>query len=352
MTKENPAKYVINSDLLDIDSRRFHIFNLLDLYLRGEDFSNSDIAKWGRRTLKRKAWFYGCELVKEKDQEKCIQMRQKEIIAIYESIKKNGYTGTTISIYFDKKTGQVHTYDGYHRLSILKHLGLSADCNCVVSYHHPTRADMRGDFPLAATLLELNKGKYLYEPIDDLRVKNWTVWRPDSEKRLDVFKKHLVPGTVLDVGCSSGFFSRKLAQAGFVVTSLEINRTRLAVARYLSIIKNLKIRHIFDKWQNLEEHFDNILLLSVLHHDFLGSGVDKTFENLRKLSQLCKVLVVEVPLSSASISWLKKGIVNNWSFTLTGLSGLLELWTHKKIKSVEFVHAARPIFTLINKEKK
>lgn len=341
MSKENPERYVINSNLLDVDYRKKHIFDLLDRYVRGEPIENSEVAQWGRRTVQRGSWFYGCT---KHGMENCIQLRQKMILELYENIKTNGYNGSTISIYFDKTTGQVHTYDGFHRVSIMEYLNIDADCNCTVSYHHPTRPDMRGDFPLEDRLRELNSGQYLYEPCEDPRVKNWPVWRPDTPMRLTIIKKHLVPGSVLDVGCSCGWISRQLARANYTVTSLESNPKRLAVARYLSITQNLpSITNLQGKWQNIDGSYDNILMLSVLHHDFLAEGTEKTFQNLKRLQGRCKHLITEVPLTAESVAWLPKEKRDAWKFTLTDLSQKIEVSTGLSMVHMTYVHPARPI---------
>ena len=110
-----------------------------------------------------------------------------------------------------------------------------------MSHHHPD-PNQRGDFPLTETLEKLNSGRNLYQPIYDARVGDWNVWRPDSQMRLNILMDGaLVPGSVADVGCDTGFISRALARAGHKVTALEGNLKRLAVTRYLATIKNVEM---------------------------------------------------------------------------------------------------------------
>ena len=309
------------------------ITKTLDLYLQGEDLRESPLVQWGHKVVGRGDWWYGCEGLVGTELEACILSRQRDVIKLYHSLKEKGYDGSPISIYFEKDTGQVCTYDGFHRLSIMKYLGLEADMNCVVSHHHPD-PNQRGDFPLAETLEEINSGKNLYQPLHDPRVEGWNTWRPDSKTRFKfLLDGALVPGTVCDVGCSTGFFSRGLTRAGFKVTGLEPSKKRIAVARYLAIIKNVEMGFIEGYWQHelRGRKFDNIIFLSVLHHDILANGTEQLKENLGILRGNCKRLVVEMPIASAGVKWLDKDRKDTWAFTPVGLVYFLEEATGMKL---------------------
>jgi len=341
--------YVISSTRLDVDYRKAHIFDLLDSYTQGRDIKDSKVAEWGRKTLKAGKWWYGVEKLPQEQWEPGIQERQKKIIALYEHIRENGYNGSEISIYFDKTTGQVHTYDGYHRLSIIDYLGVEANCNCVVSHHHPTRADMRGDFPLTKRLQELNKGEVLYQPLEDPRVDGWRLWRPDSQQRLKIVTNSLIASTVLDVGCETGWFSRELARRGYQVTGLDSNPKRLAISRYLSIIRNVNVELQEGKWHlDLQDKtFDNILMLSVLHHDILECGIKQTFRRLKALRGKCNRLIVEMPLTSKTVKWLPSNKKDLWSFTLHQFIMWLREATKLEFLGLEYAQLKdRPIITM------
>lgn len=340
--------YVISSKLLPTDYREEMITKTLDLYRDGDLLDNSPLIEWGRRVVARGDWWYGCEGKDGQDLEGCLLRRQKQVIELYHSLSDRGYTGSPISIFFEKDTGQVQTYDGFHRLSIMKYLGIEADMNCVVSHHHPD-PNQRGDFPLAEALAKIHSGHNLYQPVEDPRVEGWTLWRPDSYARLALVKELLVPGTVVDVGCDTGFFSRGLAREGYQVTSLDHSPQRLAVARYLATISNLEINYILGPWHHELNgpHFDNVVMLSLLHHDFLARGVDPTFKNLEILRGRCKRIIIELPIRSKQVSWLPEDKKDAWDFKLEELVMRLEAALDLLcIQAMPGTHPARPFMVL------
>jgi len=325
--------YQISSQLLPTDFRERMIIDTLEQYLRGDDMKKSPLTEWGHRVVERGDWWYGCEGKTGDELEDAIQRRQREVIELYHSLEDKGYDGSPISIYVDREIGKVNTYDGFHRLSIMKFLGLEAMMNCVISYNHPTDPNQRGDFHLAGTLAEINSGNNLYQPLDDLRVEGWHVWRHDSQDRLSfLLDDTLVSGTVCDVGCSTGFFSRGLTRAGFKVTGLEHSQKRIAVARYVATIKNIEMDFIKGCWQHelRGRKFDNIISLSVFHHDILAHGLKQLQEDLEVLRGSCKRLVVEMPLASAGVKWLSEDKKGLWSLTFDELVCLLEEATDMK----------------------
>ncbi len=313
------------------------------LYLQGEDLTESPLMKWGRQAISEGQWWYGCEKKTGEEREQAIQARVLKVIDLYHSLKKQGYLGTPISVFFDD-TGQIQLYDGFHRVSLMAMLDMDPVLNVVISYHDedPKR---RGDFPLVDALKELNGPSknpawegYLYQPIDDPRLTNFHVWRGDSQRRLNHIRPHIytersyhITGeTVLDIGCSEGFFSRALAAEGFRVTSLDNHKKRIAVARYLSIINNLRIEHITGSWESEVQGrtWDTILMLSVLHHHLLHKDRETVSGYLNQLRGCCRRLIVETPLTSKDVSWIDKP--NAFKFTVEGLGDYLEETTGMK----------------------
>ena len=339
--------YKILNTLIPLGQREKMFMATLDMLMKGQDLNKSPLAEWGRAALKAGRWWYGCE--KAADKEKCIQQRMATFIAVYHSIDEKGYDGSIISIFFDGD-GQVHVYDGNHRLVIMKYLKMRVKVNCVISTRdkNPTR---RGDFPLVKTIIKLNKGKNLYQPCDDPRLKGFGVWRHDSAQRLNYVLKHWVGKTVLDIGCAEGYFSRELAKKGSVVTALDTDKRRIAVTRYLATLGNLRLRYHVGSWQkyltNLKKgvRFDNILFLSVFHHDLIRMKPAKAFEALQLFRGRAKRMFVECPLKSSEVKWLSAEKRNLWNFSEESFKNKLEKNTGMKVKDTWY--GIRPIYLLV-----
>jgi len=314
------------------------ITDTLNLYEEDEDISDSPLIQWGRRTLEQGAWWHGVEKASSEKREMALQKRQRRVINLYLDIKNNGYNDSVISIFFDDD-GNIKTYDGFHRLSIMKYLGMEVMLNCKVS----TR---KTDFPLVETLVELNSGKNLYQPCDDKRLKDFHVWRPDSHRRLSHAVENFVGETVLDIGTSEGFFARELAKLGYKVTALDYSRKRLSVTRYLATINNLELNYYFGRWQDyiVDKSFDNVLYLSVFHHDVLAHGVDEAFKQLELFRGKTKRFLFEGPTSSKNISWTPNDKKNLYDFTEKEFGDKLE--ESMEMFITKTIHGKRPIFVL------
>lgn len=336
------GRYRINSKFLPTGVVEKTLFETLNMYHRHEDLSNSPLVQWGRRTISQGAWWYGCEKKPSKEWETCILQRQERFLQLYLDIKNNGYNDSIISIYFDDD-GSIRTYDGFHRLCIMKYLGMEEILNCHISKR-------KSDFPLVEALIEINSGRNLYQPCDDERLKGFHVWRPDSHKRLNFVWPNLTGKTVLDIGCSAGFFSRELAKQGYQVTALDTSKKRLAVARYLSTINNLKIDYHQGRWQDYiaDKTFDNVLYLSVFHHDILALGpafgVGEAFKQLERFRGRVKRIFFESPTASRKIAWTPKNKKNLYNFTEEEFKAKIEDATDMTV--IETWHGIRPIFLL------
>ena len=339
--------YKIMNTLLPLGQTDKMFMNTLDMLMKKQDLNKSPLADWGREVLKAGRWWYGCE--KAKDKEACIKQRITKFIELYHSINEKGYNGSEISIFFDEE-GQVHVYDGNHRLAIMKYLKMRTEVNCVISTRDPNPA-RRGDFPLANAIIKLNKGKRLYQPCDDPRLKDFKEWRHDSADRLSYILKHRVGKTVLDIGCAEGYFSMELAKKDSVVTALDTDKRRIAVARYLATINNLRLRYHIGSWQDYLQElkkgvcFDNILFLSVFHHDMLKLRPTKAFISLQLFRGRAKRLFVECPLKSSEIKWLSAEKKKMWNISEESFKNKLEENTGMKVKDTWY--GIRPMFLLV-----
>jgi len=310
----------------------------INAYEAEEDISDSPLIQWGRRTLKQGAWWHGVEKVSLEKREEALQRRQRRVIDLYLDIKNNGYNGSTIFIFFDED-GNVKTYDGFHRLSIMKYLGMEVMVNCEIS-------SRKTDFPLVKELIDMNSGKNLYQPCDDDRLHAFNVWRSDSPKRLNFALDNLAEGTVLDIGCNEGYFSREMTKKGYRVTALDYSRKRIAVTRYLSTINNLEMDYYRGRWQDYvaDKNFDNILYLSVFHHDVITHGINEAFKQLEQFRGKTKRLFFESPTSSKKIGWAKETEMSQYSFTEKEFAEKIEVATDMFVTDVW--HGIRPIFLL------
>jgi FkbM family methyltransferase len=273
------------------------------------------------------------------DYESAIQKRQKDVFGLYESIKKNGYNESEFLGFWDED-GFLHIYDGHHRLSILRYLGLDVDVNVEDEWaglgpdaYSPSES---AGFPLRDRL-RLESGRVrVYQPIDDPRVSDIPIERQDSEARLAWIKERLAPGSVLDIGCSEGFFSRAFLKDGRRVVSVDIDKNLVAVSRYLSTRENLAGDFRVGKWQdNIADGFDNIIYLSVLHNEVNAVGEHAAFEGLKLLRGKCKRLFVEIPSVQMQPDWA--GVFSPGK-VIPRLESLLEM------KVVDTMDGWRPIY--------
>ncbi|MBA7489849.1 hypothetical protein ES702_00383 [subsurface metagenome] len=342
----------------------------LGMYDAGKSIKNSPYVKWGRETLEAERWWYDCQKVKPEDRERCIQARQKRVIELYHSLKKYGHLSYTkvrkkvrhpsgrskyhspITVYFNRD-GEIQTYDGFHRLCIMKYLKIKTKVEVVISKHDPN-PKRKGDFPLVRTLMKLNSGKYLYQPCNDPRLKDFKVWRKDSPQRANYVLRRLKGKTALDIGCCEGYFCRKLAANGYKVTALDNNRKRLAVTRYLSTIKNWKMKYYLGSWSKYlkgDVYFDNILFLSTFHHNILSVGVEEAFKLLRRFRGKAGRVFFEMPLSAKHVKWLKKEKQRkSFHFTEAQFKARIEKEMNMKVKHIwrrPSVH--RTLFLLVKK---
>jgi FkbM family methyltransferase len=317
------------------DSHRKALIETLQMYDRGEELSDSPLIK-SRISLLHQDSLGGSTVFD----------RQEKFIALYESIKES-WNDSSFQCWFDND-GQITLWDGFHRIAILEHLNLNPDLDVRLDWKW-IDGSTGNDFPLVDVLKkEPPSGECLYQPIDDPRVKGWYVDRPDSAQRLEYVLNNLTGETVLDIGCSGGFFTRELAKRGYAVTAIDNRPRLLAVNRYLCTIQNLEVDFRLGDWQKIVNDlppFDNVLFLSVIHNDMKQIGMGKGLQKLWAFRDKAKRLFFEVPNNDNERQWNKEGYPN-WDFHK--LSNLQAIEKITGLDVVEEYSGSRSIFTFSN----
>lgn len=339
--------YSINSNFLSVPWFDKLVAETLDMYLRGEDISRSPLTETGRIAARKGKWhFTFFDLKTEEEREQNFRKREAALIELYHNIKRDGYNGSIIAVWFDRD-GQIHLYDGFHRLAVMKYLGIEANVNCETIW---LCKDF--DFPLRNVLVGLPRlGKCTYLPVKDPRVSDFPVDRSDSPHRLEYILRNAVGDTFLDIGCSEGYFSLELAKKGYRVSATDSDRGKAAVTRYLSILNNMDIDVRWGIGEDLAEEsaepYDNILYMSVFHDCVLEHGTALAFHRLRKLRGKAKRLFFEVPQAPEEWQWKNVGGPPLYNFKDEFRK---EIEDALDMDIIDTYHGFRPIYLLASRK--
>ena len=132
----------------------------------------------------------------------------------------------------------------------------------------------------------------------------------DRSKSADIVFKHLVKDkSVLDIGCKYGYFCHEaILRGASLVNGVEISKTNVEIAKRIVNLWGRDIEIIEGDFleTDINEKYDVVLLLNVLHH--LISPVDI----LKKVSKCANELaIIEFPTildDHTGLSAIKKGI--------------------------------------------
>jgi SAM-dependent methyltransferase len=148
-----------------------------------------------------------------------------------------------------------------------------------------------------------------YHPLPDF-AGNWVGGKRNSNARLDMIEKNVDfnDKTVLDLGCSGGFFSFSLAKKAKSITAIDANQDMINRNREIADrlgCKNIEFRYSHINPESLKElpKYDVVLFLSVFHHIIASSdtyewndesGVESAQEVLDTVSKLGSVYIFEM----------------------------------------------------------
>lgn len=161
--------------------------------------------------------------------------------------------------------------------------------------------------------------------------------RSDCQKRLEVIDGHIQNGSLLDVGCSEGFYSFGLC--GKCSPILAIDRESHLIKTCKSIQQNHTIASIID-FENIglddileeDDFWDSCLYLSVHHHIIEQFGCETARLMLKKLSEKCHTMFFDMgqknehnctmhkwwqllPPNTDQEAWLQEYLENNTVYT-------------------------------------
>ena len=217
-----------------------------------------------------------------------ILQRTQEFIDLYLKIKKNGWKESPPIWGNINEDGTLRIKGGYHRLSILNHLGYKK-INVDLNFH----SNFKKFFDIINKKYQNNR---LYQSIDHLIFRDWSVVR--GYNRGEIIKNNISPSsTILDLGSYVGAISHQLAIGDHIVEGVEITKELVYCAelltRYYGVKSNktLKCKFFVDDiinfLNNTHKKYDTIIMLSVDRWIFKNLG-EKILDDLfKKIDDHC-----------------------------------------------------------------
>lgn len=122
--------------------------------------------------------------------------------------------------------------------------------------------------------------------------------RADNRDRWEFIREYIVGGTLVDIGCAEGYFTRRSAEQGMFAIGIDVREDRLRTAVQRSGYTD---GCGFTKFEITPEnvHYlpacDTCLLLTVHHHWVKDYGMEQAKRMLEIIMDQCDVLVYEPP---------------------------------------------------------
>lgn len=312
---------------------------MLAMYDRGEDLTDSPFINAGQ-------WKHHVYCFNKGNTIESAYERQQHIIDLYENIRKNGYDGSTMYIWFDDE-GKIHLGDGFHRIAILHYLNQDILVNTETDWRDMYDGQYHKDFPLEEVLSkEAPQGKWTYQPVEDSRLDSWKVDRYDAKDRLDYILPRIKGKRILDIGCSEGYYARELAKCGYEVTAIDRSKGLISAARYLTTLAGLKVDyHVVKDWAEFDGKYDTILFLAVIHNDMKTVGIEGGIEKLKLLRDKANVVFMEVPNNNNERGWGKDPYPK---YDFHNPDSIKAIETSMDMKVVDKLNGRRVIYMLEN----
>ncbi len=121
--------------------------------------------------------------------------------------------------------------------------------------------------------------------------------RSDCQKRLDIIRTYIKSGSLLDIGCSEGFYSFGLADICEPILAIDKEWSLIKECHRIQGSRNIDInfKHMeINELRHETETWDTCLYMSVHHHIVAQFGMEAANGILGLLSQICDCMFFDM----------------------------------------------------------
>ncbi len=121
--------------------------------------------------------------------------------------------------------------------------------------------------------------------------------RNGCQQRLDIIRPYVQSGSLLDIGCSEGFYSFGLSDCCKPILAIDKEQSLVQVCKGIKKSHNVDIDFQcmgVDELLQLAKVWDICLYMSVHHHIIAQFGMEVANDILRQLSQRCDCMFFDV----------------------------------------------------------
>lgn len=121
--------------------------------------------------------------------------------------------------------------------------------------------------------------------------------RSNCRQRLELIREYVLNGSLLDVGCSGGFYSFGLSDRCKPILAIDKEQSLIQKCRDIKKSHNIDIDFLHmgvDELVRSEGVWDTCLYLSVHHHIIAQLGIEAANNILQILSQRCDCMLFDV----------------------------------------------------------